>query len=543
MKKNVFLLAAIFAFVGLEFEAKSDVSLSRIFGNNMVLQREMSVPVWGWAEKGENVTVSFNGQECKTVADEKGKWIVRLEPMKASKIPAEFKVTGKNTIVLKNVLVGEVWVCAGGSMDSPFMWMPMSNPNRAKDMASATNSSIRHFTVRPQTNVPLNQPSCLLPLEDIHLAAWTNWSVCSPETVGAFSAMGYYFARELSTQLDVPVGIFNISWGTSKIESWIPVEELRLFPEFGDILNKVEQADSRTPVGKAKCEKFLSKMREWLPAAEKAIAAREERLPDIPVSPVQEVSEPEFPTKMFNAMVNPVIPFAIKGVVWYQGELNAQDGPIYVKKMKALAEGWRTHWGQGNFPFYYLQLPNYRQPNTSPSGDTTGWANIRDAQRIAMSEIPNCGMAVAIDIGEESDYAQVDKGESARRLAAWAFAKDYGKKDMPFCGPLYKSFKVEENKIRISFDYVGGGLMVADKKLREPVEALKDAKLSQFAIAGEDKVWKWADAVIDGDTVVVSNPEIKNPVAVRYGFSSNPSGCKLYNKEGFPASPFRTDNW
>jgi len=280
-----------------------------------------------------------------------------------------------------------------------------------------------------------------------------------------------------------------------------------------------------------------------MPKAEAALESKS-IVPEMPASPLPPPTDYQFPTVLYNGGINPAVPFAIRGAIWYQGEGNAGElGTVYLNKLKALAGGWRLKWGQGDFPFYIVQLPNYGKPHPDePGGEPIcySWSGIQEAQFLALSQIPNTGLAVTIDIGTEIDLHTKNKQDTGARLAAWALANEYGRKDMVFCGPIYKGFKIEGDKIRILFDHVGSGLMMGRKNGLEPVVEVKDDKLRQFSIVGEDKVWKWADAVIDGDTIVVSNPEVKNPIAVRFAFTSNPVGFNLYNKEGFPASPFRT---
>jgi sialate O-acetylesterase len=248
------------------------------------------------------------------------------------------------------------------------------------------------------------------------------------------------------------------------------------------------------------------------------------------------------PTRLYNGMIAPVVPYAIRGALWYQGESNGGEGATYLHKMSALVGGWRQVWSEGDFPFYYVQLANFQQSDPSKPAGGDGWANLREAQLKALV-IPNTGMAVIIDIGDAANVHPKDKQDVGKRLALWALAGTYGKKDLVFSGPLYKSHAIAGNKIRIAFDHVGGGLIVGEKRGLAPVAEVKDGKLKWFAIAGEDNVWHWADAVIDGPTVVVSSAEVANPVAVRYAFAMNPEGANLYNKEGLPASPFGMTDW
>ena len=244
---------------------------------------------------------------------------------------------------------------------------------------------------------------------------------------------------------------------------------------------------------------------------------------------------------MYNAMIHPLVRFPIKGALWYQGESNGGEGDGYCDKMRALIGGWRKQWGGGDFPFYFVQLANFQGANENPAGGD-GWARVRAAQNKALA-IPDTGMAVIIDIGEANDIHPRNKYDVGARLARWALARDYGQKDVVVSGPLFREMKIEGDKARLCFDHAAPGLMVGKKDGRAPAVENKDGKLRRFAVAGTDKVWQWAEAVIDGETVVVSSPKVKEPVAVRYAFSMNPEGANLYNREGLPASPFRTDNW
>ncbi len=313
------------------------------------------------------------------------------------------------------------------------------------------------------------------------------WQVCTAETAPNFTAVGFFFAYQLEKELDVPVGLIGCNWGGTRIEPWTP------------------------PEGFAQIDLDSSKLGDK--------------------------------SSMYNGMAAAVQPYAIRGALWYQGESNGNEGNEYFMKMKALVLGWRTTWDQGEFPFYFVQLANFRAPNPDPAGGD-GWAKLREAQTKTIHKVPNTGMAVIIDIGEAKDIHPKNKFDVGRRLALWALANDYGQKDLVYSGPIYKGMKVEGNKIRLTFDHVGGGLIAAkkaDPRTIDPPEPVE--KLAGFAIAGADKKFVWGDAVIDGAAVVVSSDEVKDPVAVRYGFSTNPDKVNLYNKENLPASPFRTDDW
>jgi sialate O-acetylesterase len=283
---------------------------------------------------------------------------------------------------------------------------------------------------------------------------------------------------------------------------------------------------------------------KWVAEARAALAAPQGEIPSPPQFPNNPLTDAGFPTTLYNGMIHPLAPYGIKGAIWYQGESNGGEGDEYYHKMRALVGGWRKVWNQGDFPFYFVQLANFQHPNPDPAGGD-GWAKVRMAQSESL-RIPHSGMAVAIDLadaGNPDDIHPKNKFDVGERLALWALAHDYGKQDVVFSGPLYKAMKVEDGKIRVSFDSVGGGLMIGKKEGREPAVEVRGGKLRRFAIAGEDRKWHWADAAIDGETVVVSSADVAKPVAVRYAYTMNPDGCNLYNKDGLPASPFRTDKW
>jgi len=508
-------------------ETFAAVRLPKIFGDGMVLQRDMAVPVWGWAKAGEKVTVSFAGLQKSATAGESGKWIVRLDAMPASKTPRELTVVGENTLTLKDVLVGEVWLCGGQSN----MEMTVGHClNVEAEKAAATNSTIRQILV--------GQAPASMPMDDLD-ASSGKWTACAPATVGQFTAAGYFFAREVAKDLDVPVGLINDTWGGTRIEPWTPPEGFRAVPELHDLRQTVDGWIPTTEIGREAYGQYLAKLKEWITAAESALAAKQMPPPTPqPPAPGPGIQEP---TRLFNGMIAPVIPYAIRGALWYQGEANGNEGVTYLHKMKALIGGWRRLWGEGDFPFYYVQLANIERPDPDKPAGGDGWTHLREAQLQALA-IPSTGMAVTIDIGEAGNIHPGDKQDVGKRLALWALAKTYGK-DLVFSGPLYKSHAVEGDKVRITFDHVGGGLIVGQKNGLEPVTEVRDGKLKWFAIAGEDKVWHWADAVMDGQTVLVSSDKVAKPVAVRYAFAMNPEGANLYNKEGLPASPFRTDDW
>ena len=504
----------------------ADVALHGLFTDNMVLQRDIPVAVYGMAEPGEKVTVAFVGKTKSATAGKDGAWSVKLDAMKFSATPAAMTVAGKNTITLNNVLIGDVWLCSGQSN----MELTLGQTNRPDDITKADFPTIRLFHV---PNVPAY---CL------RTDTKFGWGVCTPQAATNFSAVGFYFARKITQETGVPIGLMKAAWGGTRIEPWISYQGLASIPELAqdkETLDKQINTYVDTMAG------LPAKTTVYVAEARKALA-NNTQMPaplELPVYPINGTG-PYGWNSLYNGMIHPLTKFGIKGVLWYQGEANGGEGEIYFQKMRALIGGWRKAWNQGDFPFYLVQLANHQVPNEKPEGGD-GWAKMRMAQMKSLT-IPNTGMAVAIELADADNPKDIhpkNKKDVGERLALWALAKDYGKKGVVCSGPLYKAMKVEGAKIRIAFDSVGSGLTAATKKGYDPMVKEPQGKLQKFAIAGEDKKWVWADALIDGKTVVVSSPGVPSPVAVRYAYSMNPDGCNLYNNEGLPASPFRTDEW
>ncbi len=489
---------------------QADVILPSVFSDHMVLQRGTAVPVWGWAGPGEAVTVAIAGQTKTATADATGKWSVRLDKLSAVE-PVTLTVTGRNTIKVNDVLVGEVWLASGQSN----MQLSVNDAmNVAKEKAAAQYPQIRMFTVAhhaaatPQTNCE------------------GQWVVCAPDTVGRFSAAGYFFARDLHQALKVPVGIINSSWGATPIETWTCLDLLQGKPEFAPVF-KPWEAKMREPFDEAKAEaKYQQAMQAWKTNAE----ARKAEGKPVPPEPQKEVAprlDKNYPGNDFNGMIAPVIPYAIRGAIWYQGENNAMsDFPqLYGAQLRLLIRDWRERWGEGDFPFAWVQLPNFQPWNANGSSK---WAVVRDAMLHTL-DVTNTGMAVTIDVGEPHYIHPHNKQAVGHRLALWALAKVYGE-NIPYSGPLPAGQTINGDKITLSFKHTDGGLVA------------KGGELKGFAIAGADRHWVPAAAHIEGDQVIVSSPEVPLPVAVRYAWADNPQ-CNLYNGAGLPASPVRTDDW
>ena len=519
----------VILFIASYSELLADVKMPAIFSDNMVLQREIPLNVWGWTAPGEKVTVSFAGQTVSADADKDGNWAVKLKPVAINKTPQSLTISGKNEIVFKNILVGDVWICSGQSN----MEMCVKNClNAKKEIEHSANSLIRHVAIKHTYS--------LYPQDNILVSSI--WEEASSSTTPDFTAAGYFFACEIVKETGVPIGLINASWGGTPIEPWISAKGFRMIPTLKGISSEVDLWIPTTPTGKKNFLNYLEALKIWSVEAETAV--EDGKIPTLPPAMPGIINNMKKPTMIFNSMINPITKYGIKGVIWYQGESNGREGESYMHKMNALISDWRSLWGEGNFPFYFVQIANYRKPNPDNAGGADLWTKCREAQLKTLAIVPNTGMAVSIDIGEAGDIHPKNKQDIGKRLGAWALAKDYGKNNI-MSGPLYKKFEIEGNKIRIWFDHIGNGLAVGEKN---GLESFKETpggnKLKSFAIAGVDKKWYWADAVIEGDTVVVSCEKVLSPVAVRYAFSMNPAqGVNFYNKEGFPASPFRTDNW
>jgi sialate O-acetylesterase len=483
------------------------VRLPSIISDNMVLQQGKAVPIWGWAGANETVTVkgSWGSGKWKTTADKDGKWMVRIDTGKAGG-PYEMTISNGTPVTVKNILVGEVWVCSG---QSNMEFMLRQATNSAQEIADANNyPQIRQFLV--------GRKVIYTPMYNCN----GKWQICSSQTAGNFTAVGYFFGRELTNQLNVPVGLINTSWGGTPAESWMSKEYLENDPNFRPILKRFEETSANIVELKKKYQEERQKfdsIAAKLRAEGKPLPPR----PEEPIGPGHAYS----PMGLYNGMIVPILPYGISGAIWYQGESNAWRAYQYRMLFPAMIKNWRDAWGQGDFPFLFVQLANYDEGNPEPV--ESDWAELREAQLMTLY-VPNTGMAVTIDIGEK-DIHPKNKQDVGKRLALWALAKTYGK-NIVYSGPIYKSMTVEGNKIVLVFDDISGGLVA------------KGDSLKGFAIAGADRKFVWADAKIEGDSVVVSSDKVAAPAAVRYAWSKNPV-CNLYNKEGLPATPFRTDTW
>lgn len=634
----IFVIAAI----GLFSNVYAKITLPHLVGDNMVLQRDVKVPVWGWAGKGEKVKIEFNRKSYTTIAGSDGKWRVWLDPLPAGG-PYDMIITGTNQVVVKNILMGEVWVCSG---QSNMEWPVRLVKNAADEMMAAKYPEIRLYTVPHKVSAT--------PEPDTEKGEWVE---CNPESVSEFSAVGYFFGKNLYHELKVPIGLIHTSWGGTVSETWTSREAISTVPYFEKELEALKHLDLNAIEKNREIEQKdwhmklkndMGTIEEWqrtdlndgsweimkLPGtweaaglkmdgvvwfrkeiklSEKEAAGgitlnlaciddsdesyingvkigetankwdklREYKIAPANLKPGRNViavrvtdtgggggiwgkdatlgyvstagttplagewkykvgANPgpapgydnianDYPSLLFNGMISPIIPFAIKGVIWYQGESNASRAGQYEVIFPLLINDWRNQWGNSTMPFLFVQLANYMQPKPEPS--SSEWAELRDAQLKTLS-LPNTGMAVTIDIGEADDIHPRNKQDVGYRLFLAATKTAYGQ-DIVFSGPLYNSFATDGDKIVLSFTNTGSGLMATDKY----------GYLKGFAVAGEDQKFVWASAKIQGDKVIVWNESVKKPVAVRYAWADNPDDANLCNKEGLPASPFRTDNW
>ena len=647
MKSNVKMLGLTLSFFVLIISqtAFGRVRLPRLISDGMILQRDADVKVWGWADKDEKVTISFNGKTYSDTTGTDGNWSVILSELKAGG-PYKMEINGDNQITLENIMIGDVWVCSGQSnMDNPMERVKERYPDV---IANSSNPAIRRFFVSKRYD--FNTPR-----EDLESGKWES---ANPENVLRFTATGYFFAKTLYEKYKVPIGLIHASVGGSPAEAWLSEDALKQFPthfatmqKFRDnaYVNQIENSDKAASDAwynllKQKDKGLADGQKPWfdttydasdwatmnvpgywadgelgnvngvvwfrkefvVPASmagkpAKLLVGRivdsdttyingkfvgtvsyqyPPRRYDVPenllvegkniivVRVVSNAGRGGFvldkpyklsaggqtidlkgewqyklgatmdplpgktfiewqPTGLYNGMIAPLLNYTIKGVIWYQGESNAGRPLEYQKLFPAVIADWREKWNQGDFPFLYVQLPNFMEAKDQPS--ESNWAELREAQLKTLS-VPNTGMAVAIDIGEWNDIHPLNKEDVGKRLALAAERVAYGDKNVVYSGPIYKSMKIDGNKIIITFTNIGGGLA-----------AKGSGELKYFAIAGADKKFVWAKAEINGDKVVVWNDKVANPIAVRYAWADNPEGTNLYNKEGLPASPFRTD--
>jgi len=515
---------------------RADVRLPAVISDNMVLQRETPATVWGWADPGAEIVVEFAGQRQTAAADATGKWRLRLDPLPASAVPQDMTISATDpeppaqgqgaepkSVKLTNILVGEVWVCSGQSN----MQMNVGAASTAAAaLADADKPGIRLFKL---ARIPTAKPA-----EDVKAA----WQICASATAKGFSAAGYFFGRELHKDLDVPVGLIQNAWGGTPIQAFISLPALEAEP----------QLQSVARVFKAKLEKFpdlrdnfhehflewdkgirvYRRARNEHAAEAKKAKAEGRTAPPPPKYPGHLPASKNLPSVLYNGMVAPLTPFAIRGAIWYQGEADAGRAYLYRTLLPEMIKCWRGAWAQGDFPFLFVQLPNFKAPASEPG--ESSWAELREAQLMTLAT-PNTGMAVTIDIGEAKDIHPRNKEDVGKRLALCALGAVYGRQ-IVHSGPVYEAMTVRDGRIELAFRHVGAGLVARD-----------GGPLKHFAVAGAERKFVWAEARIEGSKVLVWSDKVPDPVAARYAWADNPEGCNLYNAEGLPASPFRTDDW
>lgn len=460
-----------FAILAAASAANADVRLPKLFGDHMVLQQKAEAPVWGWADADEEVTVTLGDVKATAKAGADGKWMAKLATPAAGG-PHELVVKGKNEVKLTDVMTGEIWIASG---QSNMEWPLRASTNAAEEVKNANQSAIRMIKVgrnptdKPQDEIPANS---------------SGWQVCTPDNAPNFTAVGYFFARKLNADLGVPVGIISSNWGGTIAEAWTSKETLESDPQwYGPILERGKEFKA---------------------------------------------GNPNQPSVLYNSMIKPLVPYAIRGAIWYQGESNVGRAEQYAKLFPAMIGDWRKSFGQGDFPFLFVQLAPYAYDKAKNTGQLP---ELWEAQLKTLTASPNTGMCVTTDIATTNNIHPPNKQDVGLRLALWALGTTYGKSDLVYSGPLYESMAVEDNKIRIKFKHATGGLA-----------AHGDKPLSHFTIAGEDQKFVPANAEIDGETVVVNSPDVAKPVAVRFGWEDT-AEPNLFNKANLPASPFRTDSF
>lgn len=506
-------LILTFSCAVLTSSAMAEVKFSTLFSDHMVLQRDMPAPVWGTADPGEEISVTFAGQTVAAKAGPDGGWKATLAALKTSKDPQTLTAKGKNEAVVSDVLVGEVWVCSGQSNMEMAVGGTTDGDLEALTFGSTPN--IRFLTVRtPGTQDPVKEPD-------------RKWLPCTAQSISGFSAVGYYFGRQLHDTLDIPIGLIDNSWGGSACEAWIRRDLMEGKEMYAPLMERWKKIEAEYDFAKVQ-EKFKADLEAWK-VKDAAAKAGGPPAPPAPRAPQNQLAGNARPGNLYNGRSKPIMPMAMRGVIWYQGETNTGRAYQYRDMFPLMIQNWRQDWGIGDFPFYWVQLADF-QPEKPVPGDST-WAELREAQTLTMKAVPNSGQAVIDDVGEGNDIHPKQKLTVGRRLARWALAKNYGI-NVAFQSPLYQSMEKQGNKIIVTLSDVGSGLKPKD-----------EAVIKGFAIAGEDKQWKWAEAkVVAPNKIEVSSPDVPAPVAVRYAWADNPV-CNLYSSNGLPVTPFRTDDW
>ncbi len=541
----------LLATVVLSSTTVAEVELNPLFTDHMVLQRDLPVPVWGTAASGEELTVELAGQSVKATADEQGAWKAELAPLAASAEPRDLVVTGSNAISLQDVVVGDVWLASGQSnMDAP-----MDSGNAKQELPSADDPLLRFFVVKK--NVAAD------PLDTIE----GRWQKSDPESARRCSAVAWFFAREIRRTQDVPVGIIQAARGGTPIKTWMSLASLEEEPAMSSIVAEYRKARAAHDAAKAEPQRqqeYYRDMEDWennvepaykaarqahTEAAAEAKAAGEQPpprpeperpepvMPD-PIAMPARTKRPSVPTIVHNAMIAPLAPYGLRGILWYQGEADISRAADYRQLFPRLIESWREDFTQPEVPFLFVQLPAYGRDKAVVAD--SGIADLRAAQAAALT-LPATGLAVTLDIGEAGDAHPRNKIHVGKRLALVAREQVYDE-DVVSSGPVYRSHEIKDGAVHVTLDHTGGGLVVARPPWRAAsMPEVPEDKLVGFAVRGADGRWVEADARIADDTVVISSPSVPDPAAAAYGWAASPS-VNLYNKEGLPAAPFRTDD-
>ncbi|PIF70957.1 sialate O-acetylesterase [Flavobacterium sp. 2] len=502
--KNPNKILLLLLVLSAKLSLSAQVKLPALVSDNMVLQQNAKVNLWGWAAPNEkiNIHLGWSNLPVNVTADAEGNWKTTVETPQGGQAAYDITIEASNKITLKNILIGEVWLCSGQSN----MFFPVGREegtwktgvkNYEEEVKNAVFPNIRLFTVTLNASTK--------PLEDVT----GSWRICSPESIKTFSAAAYFFGRDLYQKLNVPIGLISTSWGGTKAEAWTAQNVLEEDVAFLPIL----QED-------AKNEKvYQEKLEAYY------LALTNERIASAANAPKSQLKKPKKePNKtsyvLYNAMLHPLVNYTIKGAIWYQGESNSGKAYLYRSLFPAMVKSWREEWKQGEFPFYYVQITPHKGQN----------AEIREAQLMSLKTIPNSGMVVTTDVGDAQNIHPIDKQTVGYRLALIARAKTYGENKLVYSGPIFNHMKIKKQKVQLFFDY-------ADSGLKQTGDTLKE-----FEIAGNDQVFYPAEAKIDGKTIIVTSPKVKEPAAVRFAWKAVPEP-NLFNNENLPASPFRTDEW
>ncbi len=518
-KTIIFLLTTVLHFT-LTNRAQAELTLHPLFTDHAVLQQGQPVPVWGTAEAGDKIQLSFAGQQKNTTTQADGTWMLTLAPLPASATPRNLTISSdKHNLTIQDILIGEVWLCAGQSNMARSMSGMVDKKDVIEDTKAGKFKNIRLFKVP------------LLGKNQSQTSVDTSWTPCSEESVNGFSGTGFYFGRALHRDLKVPVGLIHANWGGTNASCWISKNTLENDPTAAYLLSAFKASLARYPKAKKAYDQALAEWEQKAQAAKQAGQDFEEKAPREPMG----LEHPKQPAGFYNGMIAPLQPYTIAGVIWSQGESNATNTTTasnYKKLMLALISGWRSDWvkkvssgKQRNFPFYQVQLPNFSD------GHPEAWPIIREQMLQIWQQGENTGMVVTIDIGNPDDIHPQNKRIVGDRLSRFAQANAYGKK-IPYSGPIYQNMQVHESNITLTFTHLDGGLICKDGQ-----------SLRHFTIAGQDKKFVPAQAHIVNDTLIASSPQIKKPRAVRYAWSNNPENPNFFNQAGLPASPFRTDSW